>query len=134
MLPALASLAALAAAGSTFTPLEHVFHGQRPKQVGTPRVLVRSSPTPVLQLLFCSCVPGPAPTAGACCLSNAPHTSCLPHPTHNPCRLPQFTVSNSSLSEYGVLGFELGELERVPFRHRPAFARGFFCGLEATVR
>ncbi|PRW57990.1 2-oxoglutarate mitochondrial-like isoform B [Chlorella sorokiniana] len=37
--------------GSTFTPLEHVFHGQRPKQ---------------------------------------------------------FTVSNSSLSEYGVLGFELG--------------------------
>ena len=69
------------------------------------------------------CVPGSTPAQRPCSRALFPHARSLPHPPLRtnlllclpPCRLPaclpaclQFTACNSSLSEYGVLGFELG--------------------------
>ncbi len=100
-LPQRCSAYLFAPAGSTFTPLEHVFHGQRPKQVRN-----WLAPPPChhvlnrLQLTVSTSCP-------LCC--HALCSSRSPIPSHCLSLPLQFTVSNSSLSEYGVLGFELGE-------------------------
>ncbi len=102
--------------GTTYTPLEHVFHGQRPKQVrAVPAPRQRGQPpaqAPALGAEKALCPSG----AGSCHVQararhlrpqfSALSSTCLDAPP--PRFYLQFTVSNSSLSEYGVLGFELG--------------------------
>lgn len=102
--------------GTTYTPLEHVFHGQRPKQVRA-AAHPTARPAPCQGTLPARRSSGPLPLSrgqlpcSSLCVAPGPAALC---PKQHMPRCPpprfylQFTVSNSSLSEYGVLGFELG--------------------------
>ena len=88
--------------GASYTPLDNVFAGQRSKQV-------RAAPLAAHRLLTGWRARGPCP-ALPCTRSHhlPPAAAAAPTPAPQTALPVQFTVSNSSLSEYGVLGFELG--------------------------